>query len=254
MENNKIKKSKKKFVILLGVIISIIMFAVGTATQKGDKVDDIYVTGLGVGFIIILIGCCMKSQKKLDEMATATNKTVSTEKKVNNTVGAKLDVIKNKQYNFKSIQSGSASIIINDDKITIKRKGLLAVNAHGLTGEKTFRINQISAVQLKEAKMAIGYIQFVLIGSQESKGGLQAAMRDENTVCFDGGFNAEKTNQEAREIKDYIENYISNMEKNKNVIVSQNDKYDQLAKLKKLLDDNVITQEEFESEKSKLLQ
>ena len=102
--------------------------------------------------------------------------------------------------------------------------------------------------------MTIGYIQFVLIGSQESKGGLQSAMRDENTVCFDGGFNTERTNQEARKIKEYIENYISNMDKNKNVIVSQDDKYDKLAKLKKLLDENIITQEEFESEKSKLLQ
>lgn len=250
MENIKAKKSKKKFVIILGVIISIIMFSVGAATQKGDKVDDIYAAGLGVGVIIIIVGCCMKSQKKLDEMSV-NNKTISIEKSNSN---AKLNEIKYKQYNFKSIQSGNASIIINDDKITIKRNGLLALNAHGLTGEKTFRINQISAVQLKEAKMAIGYIQFVLIGSQESKGGLQAAMRDENTVCFDGGFNTDRTNQEAREIKEYIENYISNMDKNKNVIVSQDDKYDKLAKLKKLLDENIITQEEFESEKSKLLQ
>lgn len=250
MENNKPKKSKKKVVILLGVIISIIMFAIGTATQKGDKVDDIYAIGLGVGVIIIIVGCCMKSQKKLDNIS-GTNKTINIEKSNSST---NFSAIKNKQYNFKSIQSGNASIIINDDKITIKRNGLLALNAHGLTGEKTFRINQISAVQLKEAKMAIGYIQFVLIGSQESKGGLQAAMRDENTVCFDGGFNTEKTNQEAREIKEYIENYISQMENNKNVIVSQDDKYDKLAKLKKLLDDNVITPEEFESEKTKLLQ
>ena len=79
MENNKIKKSKKKFVIILGIIISIIMFAIGTATQKGDKVDDIYATGLGVGVIIIIVGCCMKSQKKLDEMS-GINKTISIEK------------------------------------------------------------------------------------------------------------------------------------------------------------------------------
>ena len=32
MENSKTKKSKKKFVIIFGIIISIIMFAVGTAT------------------------------------------------------------------------------------------------------------------------------------------------------------------------------------------------------------------------------
>ena len=36
--------------------------------------------------------------------------------------------------------------------------------------------------------------------------------------------------------------------------IKEEDKYDKLAKLKKLLDDNVITQEEFEKEKAKLLQ
>ena len=39
----------------------------------------------------------------------------------------------------------------------------------------------------------------------------------------------------------------------KQCVIKEDDKYDKLAKLKKLLDDNVITQEEFENEKSKLL-
>ena len=245
MENSQNKKSKKKIVTCIGIVISILMFAIGAATQEGDKVDDIYAIGLFIGVVITIIGCCMKSQKKIDRMKESKEIDFSEKD---------LSSFKNKEYIFKSTHSGKASIIIDEDKITIKRSGLLAMNAHGLTGEKTIRINQISAVQLKEAKMTIGYIQFVLIGSQESKGGLHAAMRDENTVCFEGGFHPEKVNQEAREIKAYIETYISKMEKNNNVSVSKDDKYDQLSKLKKLLDDNVITQEEFESEKAKLLQ
>lgn len=61
-----------------------------------------------------------------------------------------------------------------------------------------------------------------------------------------------KTNDAAEEIKRTIEQY--NLNSNKVTTIAKEDKYDKLAKLKKLLDDNVITQEEFENEKCKLLQ
>ncbi len=158
-----------------------------------------------------------------------------------------------KEYYFKSYQSGKAYIIIDDDKIIIKRKGLLALGSHGMVGEKTIRISQISAVQLKEAGLTIGYIQFILKGSQESKGGLHAAMDDENTVCFDGGLHPDQANSDARAIRKYIEEYFKKLENDNKTVVNQDDKYDQLFKLKKLLDEGIITQEEFNAEKIKLL-
>ena len=121
---------------------------------------------------------------------------------------------------------------------------------YGLKGIKTINIRQISAIQLKESKITIGYIQFVIVGSSESKGGLQRAMKDENTVIFDGGID-KNANTKAKEIKKYIEDYINNNNKNANVKIE--DKYDKLAKLKKLLDNNVITENEFNEEKNKIL-
>jgi hypothetical protein len=53
-----------------------------------------------------------------------------------------------------------------------------------------------------------------------------------------------------------IENAIQSCEVENCVQVSQgstNDKYDQLAKLKKLLDDGVLSNEEYETEKKKIL-
>lgn len=32
------------------------MFVVGEATQKGDKIDDVYAAVLGIGVIIIIVG------------------------------------------------------------------------------------------------------------------------------------------------------------------------------------------------------
>lgn len=157
-----------------------------------------------------------------------------------------------KEYTFSSMQSGKSIVILEDDRITIKRKGILAFNNYGLKGEKVIFLKNISGIQLKEAKMTIGYLQFVIIGSQESKGGLKSAIKDENTIPFGGGFHDREMNKNAKDIKQYIESYIAKT--NTNVTVARSDKYDQLAKIKKLLDDGILTQEEFENEKRKILQ
>lgn len=154
-----------------------------------------------------------------------------------------------KEYKFSGSMAGKSIIILEDDKITIKRKGFFSLLNYGLKGEKTIQISSITGIQLKKSGLMNGYLQFIVIGSQESKGGLSSAQRDENTVCWVYG----KCNKYAEEIKMYIENYNSNKIKNNSVIVTEEDKYDKLKKLKKLLDDGVLTQEEFETEKKKIL-
>ena len=108
---------------------------------------------------------------------------------------------------------------------------------------------------MKEAGLTTGYIQFVIIGSQESKGGLKQALEDENSIVFGGTFDDKTLNRNAREIKSYIEqfNSIKPVESGVTNIIKNDDKYDKLKKLKDLLDNNIINQEEFEKEKSKLL-
>lgn len=94
------------------------------------------------------------------------------------------NILLKKEYAFWSLQCGKCIAILEDDRITIKRKGFLAFCKYGLKGEKVVFLRNISGIQLKEAKMTVGYLQLVIIGSQESKGGLQSAMEDENTIVF----------------------------------------------------------------------
>lgn len=62
-----------------------------------------------------------------------------------------------------------------------------------------------------------------------------------------------KANAAVDEMKNTIENYNKNT-KNESIILKQeSDTYDKIAKLKKLLDSNAIMQEEYNNEKSKLL-
>ena len=157
-----------------------------------------------------------------------------------------------KEYKFSSVQGGKSIVILKNDQITIKRKGIFAFLNYGLKGEKTIFLRNITGIQLKEAKIAVGYLQFIIIGSQESKGGLRNAMKDENTIVFGGGFHDKKMNKDAQEIKTYIENYLINVNK-PNMTEKSIDKYDKLSKIKKLLDEGILTQQEFEEEKKKIL-
>ena len=156
-----------------------------------------------------------------------------------------------KEYIFKdTLNGGKAIITINDNILTISRPGIMSKIAHGFTGDKTLLINQISAVQFKPVKIARGFIQFILAGSKEAKASIIVGNTDENIIYFEPSFNNKKVNEQALEIKNYIEQYNTQKE---TTVLKEEDKYDKLSKLKKLLDDNVITQEEFEIEKRNLL-
>lgn len=172
--------------------------------------------------------------------------------------GTKISTIQRgicKEYKFTSMHGGRCIVILDNDKLTIRRKGVRSFAKHGLKGDKTIMLKQISSIQLKEAGLTTGYIQFVIIGSQEAKGGLKQALEDENSIVFGGTFDDKTLNRNAREIKSYIEqfNSIKPVESGVTNIIKNDDKYDKLKKLKDLLDNNIIKQEEFEKEKSKLL-
>lgn len=158
-----------------------------------------------------------------------------------------------KEYKFTGSMSGKSIIILEDNKITIRRKGFCSFFNYGLKGDKTIQISSITGTQYKQFSFANGYLQFIVMGSQESKGGLTSAQHDENTVCWAH----KKCNGYAEEIIKYIEEYNSKNSKNNGNIYNinnQDDQYDKLVKIKKLLNDGVLTQEEFENEKRKILQ
>lgn len=149
-----------------------------------------------------------------------------------------------KKFKFSGSTGGTSYIILNEDSITIKRSGFLSFMNHGLSGEKTIKISQITGTHYKKAGFASGYLQFIIIGSQESKkGGIHSAMTDENTVSWI----YKKQNLYAEEIINYINNF------NNKQLETKEDKYDKLKKLNGLLKDNIINQQEYELEKQKIL-
>ncbi|HEM3538625.1 TPA: DUF4429 domain-containing protein [Streptococcus suis] len=74
---------------------------------------------------------------------------------------------------------------IDDYFIRIARKNSMSnMLLHGLDGEKSILLSEITAYQLKEPSSTVGYLQLVYPGSSDTKGGVFDAVKDENTVTF----------------------------------------------------------------------
>ena len=175
--------------------------------------------------------------------------------KIEELLDDKIENTEQKEFVFSDPTMGGKAIIrLGDGVLTISRPGIMAKFSHGFSGDKTIMFNQISAVQIKKAGMTRGYIQFIMAGSREAKSGaIFGDSKDENIIYFSSGFDNTRVNAAAEEIKKAIEQYNKNSNKSTTNIVKQDDKYDKLSKLKKLLDDNVISQKEFDDEKKKIL-
>lgn len=150
-------------------------------------------------------------------------------------------------YTMKGVQD---LLEVFEDKVTITPKGVLGFMNKGLKGAKTIPFSSISAIQFKEAGAVFsGYIQFTIPGGNESKGGLMAATKDENTFMF-----AEKKNNElAIEIKDYIEKAIHDLRIPNTTNSPSGTLADELQKLAKLKEQGILSDEEFQAAKSKLI-
>lgn len=116
----------------------------------------------------------------------------------------------------------------------------------GLKGQKDIYFNKIGSIQIKKPGMTRGYIQFSLLGGNESRGGVIAAVKDENTIIF-SNLDSKRQYELALKVKEYIEKRIVNQE----IRISSSD---EIEKLHALMKKGIITKEEFEKKKSNLLE
>ena len=124
----------------------------------------------------------------------------------------------------------------------------------GHSGAKKVDIDDIISIQHKEpAGMSAGFIQFAFQGSVEYRGGIISAVNDENAILYDT-----PRTEDARTIVQYLENKRKELKKAHQggmvtQIQSNISSADELKKYKELLDNDIITQEEFNAKKKQLL-
>lgn len=146
---------------------------------------------------------------------------------------------------------------VYNDRVVISRKTAMGFMAQGLKGDKTFFYRDLSSIEYKKPSIwANGYIKFITSGTFETKQNIglfgttkMEASKDSNTLIL-RAFNKEVPKQSER-IYNYIINKIS--ESKSNGIVSNISNADEILKYKQLLDQGIITQEEFEKKKQELL-
>lgn len=140
-------------------------------------------------------------------------------------------------------------LIIEENFAIIERKGALGFLSKGFSGSKRIPIKSITSVQLKDGGMMTnGYIQFGVLGGREKTGGLFNASQDENTVMF-----YYKNNDLANKIREYIETIILEKQNNNQTIVNEVSNADEILKYKKLYDEGILTETEFNLKKKELL-
>jgi hypothetical protein len=137
---------------------------------------------------------------------------------------------------------------IDDSFVIITRHGARAVLNHGLKGEKRIPLASVSGIQFKKAGLTAGYLQLTVPGGNESRGGVFAAGNDENTVQFNA-----RQQKDFEVARSHIESAMRAASAPRVTSSPAASPADELAKLAALLKDGLLTQDEFDGAKARLL-
>lgn len=144
---------------------------------------------------------------------------------------------------------------VYEDKIELTQKGAIGFLTQGLKGTKTYFYSDISTIQFKNCGMTAGFFEFTFSGGNDKKGGVFSGSKNDNRFTFGkptlGA--AKKLAVEMNEINEYIQNKLKECKTTKTIINSAPSEADEIKKFKELLDQGIITQEEFDLKKKQLL-
>ncbi|MBJ7620032.1 DUF4429 domain-containing protein [Weissella confusa] len=82
------------------------------------------------------------------------------------------------------IKKNKQTVRLDNNFLRIARGGAANALLQGLDGEKSILLSSITGYQLKAPGATVGYLQVNYPGSQDVKGGVFDAVKDENTITF----------------------------------------------------------------------
>jgi len=171
------------------------------------------------------------------------------ENEINNNIGP----FKNQDLIYRIDGVRGRHIDVYVDKVVITTKitiGSILTN-NATDGEKTIYYADCIGVQFKQSKFAIGYLQLETASSNGNN--KHSNFWNENSFTFDTSV---ISNERMIEVVNYIKLRIDTIKRQGNVSVTVDNNVsvaDELLKLKQLLDMGVLSQEEFNEQKDKLL-
>lgn len=159
------------------------------------------------------------------------------------------------------MEGRKSNLTVYSDELKLTPSGVFGFMTQGLAGEKTIPFDSIQAVQFKETgNFTVGFLQFTIMGGAEASGGVFKTGDDENSFTygdknhFGDSLEVKRSlnNELAVKIRDYIKTRTREM-KSGSAQVQTDSVPEQLIKLKSLLDSGVLTEDEFSTQKKKLL-
>ncbi len=162
---------------------------------------------------------------------------------------ANIEIPPGAEFAMRGVQD---ELVVYKDYLTIKPVGVLGFLNKGIKGTKEIPFSSITAVQFKEAGAAFsGYLQFTILGGNESRGGILAGVSDENTFMF--GNKTYNNNDKAVEIKGFIASAVKAL-KSPTPATNQPSVMDEIKKLAELKEAGVLSDSEFADAKKKLME
>jgi hypothetical protein len=146
-----------------------------------------------------------------------------------------------------NISNCSDELELTESSVIIRKRGFANTMASGLNGDRTIAIQTITAVQLKLAGLMPGYILFAYAGSKPFGGGLIEATQDPDAIVFSRADNAQ-----VQSFKTALDERMQSlrMQPPGSVKTSLADELEKLAKLKA---DGILSEQEFDFAKKRLL-
>ena len=160
----------------------------------------------------------------------------------------------NYRYRVKSILG--QVMYVYDDRVILTQEGARGLFTKGLQGEKTYYYNDITSVQFKNCGWTTGFIEFTMAGGIDRQGGAFSGVNNDNRFTFSkptiGA--AKKLAEEMETINTFIQAKIRECKNGTRVTnIQANSDADEIRKFKELLNEGIITQEEFEAKKKQIL-
>ena len=147
----------------------------------------------------------------------------------------------------------NGQVTLLEDRIRIERKGGWSFVAYGFRGTKEILIREMTSIEYKDAGGVLnGHILFLYRGGRDEKTsvfGHNSIVSNENAVIFD------RDNQVGFDtLRGMLNDKMDQYNNPQQVVMQTNSSYlDELKKLGELRDAGVITSDEFDQEKAKLL-
>ena len=152
-------------------------------------------------------------------------------------------------YNLKGARG--REMIVYENKVLLRVKATLGsfITGNFSDGEKTIYFKDCIGIQFKKCDLQLGYLQFETAGMMMNNS--TSNFFNENTFTFDSPA-PNPSNELMIEVANYVKKQIELCKQEKPIGTTVS-AADEILKFKNLLDLGVITQEEFDEKKKKLL-